>query len=75
MHHMKARLRRDVPVCLLDFSLSGCRVATNHSVEPGSIGHLRISVEGNAYQDTIRIVRTTEHKGSTHTLTLCGRLV
>lgn len=75
MHHMKARLLRDVSVRLLDFSLSGCRVATNHSVQPGSIGNLRISVEGKAYQETIRIVRATEHKGSTHILTLGGRLV
>ena len=53
----RARLVRDVPVQLLDFSWSGCLVAASQEIEPGTTGTLRINMGGMEYLDTVRIVR------------------
>ena len=63
MRHMKARLAREIPVRLLDFSLSGCLVATNRPLDEGTLGDLRVTLDGKEYRDTVHVVRTTERHG------------
>ena len=70
---MRGQLVRDVPVRLLDFSWSGCLVATNHPIDPGTTAELRINLSGKAYQDTVRIVRKVGTLGSSHAFTLGGQ--
>ena len=72
MHHMKARLLRDVPVCLLDFSLSGCCVATNHPLGDGTVGELRVILDGKEYRDTIEVLRTSQRHGVSPTFVAGG---
>jgi hypothetical protein len=69
---MRGRLVKDITVSLLDFSLSGCRVAVNHPIDPQTTGNLRISMGGKKYLDTVHVVRTTKHQGYNHTFTLGG---
>ena len=63
---------RDIPVSLLDFSLSGCRIGSNLQIDAGTAGDLRLNVGGKEYQDTVRVVRSTRSHGSSHAFTLGG---
>ncbi len=66
----KGRLIRDIPVRLLDFSLSGCLVATNHPMHAGTMGELQVSFDGRPYRDTVIVVRAIQHHGFPYTHTL-----
>ena len=65
-----AKLVRDIPVRLLDVSLSGCRIAANHPIVPGTRGELRTEVDGKIYRDGVEVTRMMRHQGCTHTFTL-----
>ena len=67
------RLLRQVTVRFLDFSLSGCLVATDQPIESGTVGELRVDLGGRKYQDTVHVVRTATHHGSRHVYTLGGQ--
>ncbi len=69
----KGTLVRNIPVRLLDFSLSGCLVATNYPIYSGTIGELQVRFEGRPYHDTLIIVRAVEHHGFSYTHTLGGQ--
>ena len=66
MRHLEARLVRHVHVRLVDFSLSGCRIVTDHPIDSGVEGELRVELDGKRYQDSIQIVRSTAHQGRSH---------
>ena len=72
MRHLEARLVRHVPVRLVDFSLSGCRIATDHPIDWGAEGELSVQLEGKRYKDAVRIVRSTTHQGLSHRVTVGG---
>lgn len=72
MRHLEARLIRHVPVRLVDFSLSGCRMATEQPLDSGAEGELQVEVDGKRYHDDIRIVRSTAHQGHSHRVTVGG---
>lgn len=72
MRHLEARLIRQVPIRLVEYSLSGCRFATAHPIEPGAEGQLEIELEGKQYQDTVHIVRTMPLPGNSETVALGG---
>ena len=72
MRHLEARLVRRVQVALVDFSLSGCRIATDHPIDSGAEGELWVELDGNSYQDTVRIVRSADHQGSSHRVIVGG---
>ena len=73
MRGMRGQLVRDIPVRLLDFSWSGCLVATSQPIDPGTTVKLRLDMGGKEYQDTVQVVRKTEHAGSSHAFTLGGQ--
>ena len=64
MRHMTARLAREIPVQLVDLSLSGCLVASDQPLDEGTIGELRVTLDGKLYQDTVQIRRTTRRHGT-----------
>ena len=70
---VKGRLVRDIPIRLLDLSLSGCLVATNHLIYTGTIGELQVNFKGHKYRETVIIVRTTQHHGFSYTRTAGGQ--
>ena len=66
----KGQLIRDIPVRLLDFSLSECLVATNHPMHAGTMGELQVSFDGRPYRDTVIVVRAIRHHGFPYAHTL-----
>ena len=64
MRHMSARLAREIPVQLVDLSLSGCLVASDQPLDEGTIGELRVTLDGKLYQDTVQVRRTTRRHGT-----------
>ena len=67
---MRGRLVRLIPVGLLDFSLSGCLLATDHPLDAGTVGELEVVLDGTRYQDTVQVVRTAKRRSGSRTLTL-----
>ena len=64
MRHMSARLAREIPVRLVDLSLSGCLVASNQPLDEGTVGELRVMLDGKLYQDTVQIRRIARRRGT-----------
>jgi hypothetical protein len=56
-HDVVAVLGRDVGVRLVDISSSGCLIQSETRLAEGTIGTLRLSVDGVDYTDDVRIVR------------------
>ena len=48
-------------------------VATSQPIDPGTTVKLRLDMGGKEYQDTVQVVRKTEHAGSSHAFTLGGQ--
>ena len=69
---MQARLVRKIPVRVLDVSLSGCQVATNHAFTPGTAGELSVELGNLAFRTPLRFVRALARHGSSHAVTLGG---
>lgn len=73
MNHKPAVLVRDIPVRVLDVSLSGLRLAIDQPLDEAVVGRLGITLDGNDYQDTVQIVRCVEHPGTRLARTVGGR--
>jgi len=56
-HDVVAVLGRDVAVRLVDISNAGCLIQSETRLAEGTIGTLRLSVDGVDYTDDVRIVR------------------
>ena len=50
-------LRRDHEARVLNVSGSGCLVETTSEIEPGTMAFMVVSVNGEEYSDSIRVVR------------------
>ena len=61
---MKGLLVRQVPVQLVDLSLSGCLLETTHEIQPGSTGELHVTLQGTEYRDAVNVIRASERRGS-----------
>jgi hypothetical protein len=59
-----AVLGREIPVRLLNFSGSGCLVATSTSVHEGAMATVRLDIGGIEYTDHVRVVRCTRAEGA-----------
>ena len=62
-----AVLGREIPVRLVNFSGSGCLVATSSSLHEGATASMRLDVGGVEYTDDVRVVRCTRIEGSSDT--------
>jgi len=60
----RAVLIRDVPVCLLNVSLSGCLLESRTRLQTPVAGQLRVIVNGEARVDDIRLSRCVFVEGS-----------
>jgi hypothetical protein len=60
----RAVLIRDVPVCLLNVSLSGCLLEIRTRLQAPVAGQLRVIVNGEARVDDIRLSRCVFVEGS-----------
>ena len=61
---MPARLAREIPVQLVDLSLSGCLIASSHPLDEGTVGELRVTLDGKLYQDTVQFRRAVRRHGT-----------
>jgi hypothetical protein len=59
-----AVLGREIPMRLVNFSGSGCLVATTTSVQEGATASVRLDFGGIEYTDDVRVVRCTRIEGS-----------
>ena len=57
-------LGRQVPVRLVNFSASGCLLQGASSLEPQSIGRLKVMFDGEQYGDDVRVARCHEVPGA-----------
>ena len=57
-------LARQIPTRLLEISLSGCLLESALRIEEGTVGALRLEVEGHAYSDDVRATRCVAIEGS-----------
>ena len=64
MRHMPARLAREIPVQLVDLSLSGGLIASSHPLDEGTVGELRVTLDGKLYQDTVQFRRAVRRHGT-----------
>lgn len=60
---LRGTVLREVPVQLLDLSLSGCLLTSNSQIPDGAFGRLQVMMGGARYHETLRIVRSTEQLG------------
>jgi len=60
----RAVLIRDIPVCLLNVSLSGCLLESRTRLQTPVAGQLRVIVNGEARVDDIRLSRCVFVEGS-----------
>ena len=57
-------LARDVPMRLIDIGRSGCLLESHQRVENGTLGELRLQVDGDVFVDDVRVTRCVLVEGS-----------
>jgi hypothetical protein len=57
-------LTREVPTRLVEISRSGCLLESGHRIAEGTVGALRLEVDGHAYLEDVRATRCVEIAGS-----------
>jgi hypothetical protein len=57
-------LTREIPTRLIEVSRSGCLLESGHRVEEGTVGALRLEVEGQTYLEDVRATRCVAIAGS-----------
>ena len=57
-------LARHVPTRLVEISLSGCLLESALRIEEGTVGALRLEVQGRAFSDDVRATRCVAIEGS-----------
>jgi hypothetical protein len=57
-------LTREIPTRLVEVSRSGCLLESGYRIEEGTIGALRIEVDGQTYLEDVRATRCVAIAGS-----------
>jgi len=57
-------LTREIPTRLIEISRSGCLLESTHRIEEGTVGALRIEVQGQRYSEDVRATRCVAIAGS-----------
>ena len=57
-------LTREIPTRLVEISRSGCLLESGHRIEEGTVGSLRITVQGQTYLEDVRATRCVAIAGS-----------
>jgi PilZ domain len=57
-------LTREIPTRLVEISRSGCLLESGHRIEEGTVGALRLEVEGRTYLEDVRATRCVAIAGS-----------
>ena len=70
---MRGLFHRDIPVQLVDLSLSGCQLKTAGQIPEGGSGELYVVMSGSRYCEKLRVVRAVDQHGSSHTQLVGGQ--
>lgn len=73
MFRVRGFFFRDIPVQLVDLSLSGCQLKTVGQIPEGSTGELHVVMSGAQYHETLHVVRAVDQHGSGHTQLVGGQ--
>ena len=57
-------LTREIPTRLVEISRSGCLLESGHRIDEGTVGALRLEVEGQTYLEDVRATRCVAIAGS-----------
>ncbi len=57
-------LTRETRVRLVNISASGCLLETALRLEPGTVGQLKVMVEGDTFADAVRVSRVQQVHGA-----------
>ena len=57
-------LTREIPTRLIEISRSGCLLESGHRIDEGTVGALRIEVDGQTYLEDVRATRCVAIAGS-----------
>ncbi len=57
-------LARNMPSRLIEVSRSGCLLESGHRMEDGTVGELRLEVDGELFVDDVRVTRCVRVEGS-----------
>jgi PilZ domain len=57
-------LTREIPTRLVEVSRSGCLLECGHRIEEGTVGALRLEVDGQTYREDVRATRCVAVAGS-----------
>ena len=57
-------LTREIPTRLVEVSRSGCLLESGHRIEEGTVGALRLEVDGQMYLEDVRATRCVAIAGS-----------
>jgi PilZ domain len=57
-------ITREIPTRLVEISRSGCLLEIGHRVAEGTVGALRLEVEGQTYHEDVRATRCVAIAGS-----------
>lgn len=68
----RGRLVREVPVRLMDASLSGCLVESDEVFQVGAAGTLHVDLWGVPCRYPVRVTRVLERPDTSHTLRVAG---
>ena len=63
MPRLRGTVLREVPVQLVDLSLSGCLLKTSEEIPDGARGRLQVMMGGGRYREELRIVRSIVRAG------------
>ena len=69
---MRGLLVRQIPVRLVNLSLSGFLLESDSELDVGSTGELQVDLGGARYNDQVRVARTVARPGSTRPYHLGG---
>ena len=57
-------LTREIPTRLIEISRSGCLLESGHRIEEGTVGALRLELDGQSYREDVRATRCVAIAGS-----------
>ena len=58
-------LQHELPVRLVNISRSGCLLQVSRAIPVGTVGRLRIALDGTEYADDVRVARSVSAPGAT----------
>jgi hypothetical protein len=73
--HLLGLLTREVSVRMINLSHSGCLVECSHQIEAGTVGTMRLTIDGREYVENVQVMRCRRIEGAGDTYHVGVRFV